>query len=77
MDSILYQLKKYKFQFFRGMSNIMTEVVKLMIIDKKMHMNFTVLLQMQMCVSKAFLMKVSSDKLNLQIKKITTDYNEK
>ena len=46
MDSILYQLKKYKFQFFRGMSNIMTEVVKLMIIDKKMHMNFTVLLQM-------------------------------
>ena len=30
-----------------------------------------------MCVSKAFLMKVSSDKLNLQIKKITTDYKEK
>ena len=46
MDSILYQLKKYKFQFFRGMSNIMTEVVRLMIIDNKMYMNFTVLLQM-------------------------------
>jgi len=34
------------------MSNIMTEVVKLMLIDKKMHMNFTVLLDV--CLKSLF-----------------------